>query len=206
MTEFDYSPFWSFAEGWLPTAARVDWEGWTPDLSKRENMQWARDVTSGALVPDEAIPFRQGAGRDWRDWLGSTYFLDLVSERFVAVLRRQGATGWSTFPVRVTARGGEEVPGYHGFAVRSKAQPAWSLSQPMIIPPATPEGRSISGWRGLFWEPETWDGSDIFRVSSQWICTERIYEALHSADVRNVTFERVTDWVREWPEPLTRHS
>jgi hypothetical protein len=207
MAVFDYNPFWSFGEAWLPTAARVSWEGWTPDLSKRdERLQWVKDLATGHLVPDEPVPFRQHAGRDWRDWLGSDFFLDLVSEHLVAVLRRHNATGWATFPVRVIARNGAEVSGYHGFAVRSEAQPARDSSQPMIVQPAAAEGRSTSGWRGLYWEPETWDRSDIFRVGGQWVCTERVYESLQSAGLRNVAFERVTDWVRQWPEPLRRHT
>jgi hypothetical protein len=155
-------------------------------------------LSCGLLVPDEAVRFRQDQGRKWCDWAGTSYFLDLVSERLLGVLADRGATGWSTYAVSVLARDGSDVAGYRGFAVTAKADPAWELSQPTIQSPKVQHGPAYKAWRGLCFEPSTWDGSDVFRVAGQLVCTERVYTALRDAELSNVGYERVTEWMRDW--------
>jgi hypothetical protein len=200
VAEFDYSEFWTFGEAWVRGAARVKWVNWTPDLSKRdERLRWVNDTSNGRIVPDAPIPFRQDEGRRWLDWVGSSLVsFKLVSDRLIGVLREQRATGWSTYPVQVTARNGDEIAGYHGFAVTAHALPRWDMSQPTIVPPPVPEGSAITGWKGLFFEAPSWNGSDVFSVDGQIVCTSRVHAALSDADLTNVSYECVTDWMREW--------
>ncbi len=199
MPEFDYSPFWTFGDAWTPGAVRVLWTDWTPDRSQsRQRLQWTKDVCSGRLIPEHPLPFQQKSGRVWSDWIGSDFLFALVSERFAGVLRKLSATGWGVYPVQLLARDGSSVSGYHGFSITSTAEAADHLSQAMIRPPDNSGGSARSVWRGLYWKPETWDGSDIFRVAGQLVCTERVYAALVAANLKNVACVRVTEWEREW--------
>lgn len=41
----------------------------------------------------------------------------LISARLVDLLKLHGFTSWSTYPVRLTGRRGEELPPYHGLSI-----------------------------------------------------------------------------------------
>lgn len=65
-------------------------------------------------------------------------------------------------------------------------------------------------WRGVRFDPSTWDGSDLFMPEdSTWILvTEEVKRAFDRAKVRNVLFQRVTEFeideatLRIWGIPI----
>jgi hypothetical protein len=124
----------------------------------------------------------------------------LISDKFLDVLR--GFTGWQTYAVRIVGRGGDEVPGYHGLSVTGRCgRIEWEKSERMILPPPVPEGRTMAGWRGMYFSPSSWDGSDVFvpdDESTYVIVTDEVRAAAERARLTNVIFTRLTEFERSW--------
>lgn len=152
----------------------------------------------GEVRPDRPLifDFKKGAsGSTAYDFVGTTLPpLKLISDRVVEVLR--SFSGWSTYPVEVYGKKGERIPGYHGLSITGRCGPIDdSRSQPRIRPPASPAGRATREWIGLYFDPATWDGSDLFlpRGSGGTFVTEAVKTALERARITNVQFTPLTE-------------
>lgn len=149
--------------------------------------------------PAEPVRVAHAMGGRPFDLIWTTYAgLFLISSRVRDLLENEGITGWRTYPVEVTGRQGAVIPGYHGFAVTGRCGPFdLSKSQMIIKPPPVPRGRAAPYHRGLFFEPSTWDGSDVFCSENGWltvIVTRKVHDLFRRYKVRNVEFERLIDY------------
>jgi hypothetical protein len=172
-------------------------------VASRELLDNSFALARGEDLPSDPIEFVRDEGRIACDLIGTTYARPvLVSERFLAVLRQHGFTGWATFPVRVVLdEKGSELDGYDGFAVTGRAGPIDDgLSEEILLPPPVPEGRPAPGLRGLCFQPGSWDGSDIFTSEdgASIFVVERVKAALEGAGVTNVEFRRLSEIERTW--------
>jgi hypothetical protein len=113
------------------------------------------------------------------------------------LLKNERVTGWRTYPVEVTDRQGAVIPAYRGFAVTGRCGPFDSSKSQMIIkPPPVPRGRPAPYRRGLYFDPTTWDGSDVFCSENGWlfvVVTQRVQELFRRHKVTNVRFQRLVD-------------
>ena len=120
----------------------------------------------------------------------------IVSQRFVDVLMENQFTGWGTYPVKVHAKGGELVPGYHGLCIGGRCGPIlWEKSE--VIYKDYPGGR-FPCYKGEYFDPDTWDGSDFFvetTDTAQIFVVEPVKKALEKAKIRNLLFERLDEIV-----------
>jgi Immunity protein family (Imm11) len=159
-------------------------------------------LARGEEQPSDPIEFVRDEGRTPHDLIGTTYAtLVLVSERFLAVLREHGFSGWTTFPVTVSLDDGSELESYRGFAVTGRCGAIDdSLSEEVVLPAPAPGGRARPGLRGLCFPPESWDGSDIFTAEGYAgiFVVEAVKEALEEAAVTNVDFRRLSEIERIW--------
>lgn len=169
----------------------------TPELLDND-----AELAWGEEHPSAPIEFVRDEGRRPRDLIGTTYAtLVLVSDRLLSLLEEHGFTGWATFPARVLLDDGDELKGYHGFAVTGRCGPIDdSLSEEITIPSPVPGGRAGSGLRGLCFPPETWDGSDVFTAEGYTgiFVVERVKEALEQAQITNVDLRRLSEIERRW--------
>ena len=138
--------------------------------------------------------FKGASGSTAYDFVSTSLVsLRLISDRVVSVLR--DFSGWSTFPVEIYGKKGERIPGYHGLVVTGRCGPIDdSRSRPAIRPPARPQGRPTRMWIGLYFDPKTWDGSDLF-LPGDWasiFVTEAVKKALEKAKITNVMFTPLT--------------
>jgi hypothetical protein len=121
----------------------------------------------------------------------------LVSDRVVGLLRAEDVTGWSLYPVRVVGKNGLEIQGFHGLAVVGRCGPFdGSKSQMIIKPPPVPRGRPAPYRKGLYFDPVTWDGSDVFCSedgSGTVVVTRRVHELFRRHKVTNVYLESLVD-------------
>jgi hypothetical protein len=114
----------------------------------------------------------------------------IISDRVLGILKGEGFTGWRTYPVHLYDKGGARIPGYHGLAIHGRCGPideSKSVKLPKIYP-----ARVSSEWYGLFFDPATWDGSDLFMTSSEMafvFAVDAVKRALEKAKVTNVAFE-----------------
>jgi hypothetical protein len=114
----------------------------------------------------------------------------IISESVVNLLRTEGFTGWSLYPVSVRNKQGQSVPGYSGLAVTGRCgniDRSMSVQVPRIFP-----GGVFPVLKGLFFDPASWDGSDFFmpaKRSGYVLVVEAVKKTLERAKVRNVKFE-----------------
>jgi hypothetical protein len=133
------------------------------------------------------------------DLIGTTHaVLFLISDRVVEVLRRIDATGWATYPVTVQGKDGALVAGYQGLAVDGRAGPEVPSASADVTYHAGAGVRPFPARLGIFFDPATWDGRDVFliRGAARVIVTERVRAALEAAKITNAEFKPLTEVMR----------
>lgn len=129
-------------------------------------------------------------------WTGMVVPL-IVSQRFIDILLDNRFTGWGTYPVEVYSKSGELLRGYYGFCISGRCGPI-EYEKSQVIYEDMPGGR-VPSYKGLYFEPGTWDGSDFFMPSDRggWKFTlEPVKRALQKAKIRNIRFDRLDEAVR----------
>ena len=150
----------------------------------------------GEEVPHGPVVFRRQTGSLPLDLMGGTYFTNnSVSQAFVEVLKSNGLTGWSTYPVRLFGKDDQELQGYHGLAVTGRSGPL-DKSKCRVVKRLREDGTeivrddgSVSRERiGWFIEAESWDGRDFFVPErTRGIClTARAKEKLEAARLKGL--------------------
>lgn len=156
-----------------------------------ETTQEAFGLTRAEIRPTSPVQARWFMGRKKpTDVIGATYaVILLVSERVVNMLQDAGFTGWSTYDVNLLGHDGMPIPGYYGFAVCGRCGPI-DESKAVEIPRICPGG-VFPGWFGMYFDPDTWDGSDIFMPDHPLgaiFLTEDVKRAFEKAKIKNVRF------------------
>jgi hypothetical protein len=181
--DLDFSQLFALGEGLRRTALRAHREVPWPAAS---------DLLLGRHRPEAPLEFRRDSGSRLMDLVGTTAVaIKLFSERFVAALSAAGARGWGTYPVRLLDRAGGEVPGYAGLAVSGRAGPLdRGRTRVVALPPVGP-GLPVSyEERGMYFDPASWDGTDVFvPEGTTAVCvTDRVRRALTAAGATNLDF------------------
>jgi hypothetical protein len=113
----------------------------------------------------------------------------LVSERVVEVLRNGGFVGWDALPVELRGKMNEIIPGYYVVRIRGRCGPV-DENQCVKIDGIFPGG-VFPVWKGLYFDPSTWDGADVFMIEGTAfkLVVEEMKAALQKAKVKNLLFE-----------------
>jgi len=155
------------------------------------------ELLYGTLRPKKPIVVKWFMGGAPKDviWTGHAVPV-IVSDRFIEILRREKFTGWSTYPVKVYGKDCKEIPGYHGLAITGRAGPIdESKSEIVVRDPIAPGGRPLIRRKGLYFDPTTWDGSDLF-LCGKWggiFIRGNVKRTLERAKVRNVSYAVTTE-------------
>lgn len=152
----------------------------------------ARLLFRGEWQPPEPVVLRADRGGQATDILWTTFPpLVCISRRLVELLQEHRFTGWSTYPVEVYGRRGEQLADYFGFAVTGRAgEHDLRRSQVVIKPPPVEGGQPWEVLKGIYFENDFWDGSDFCLMGStiSIIVTRRVVQAFKRAKIRNVEF------------------
>ncbi len=145
-------------------------------------------LTAAEYRPPSPRRYRPVLGRVPKDFITATDLTSVVSERFVDVLERGRFTGWTLYPVEIVRKDGRSVQGYHGLAVTGRCRIDNELTRPAIFPPLIPGLPPRRGWNGLFFDPGSWDGSDIFLGEGTGfvIVIHAVRLALEAASISNL--------------------
>jgi hypothetical protein len=191
---FDYGRFELLSNDFKRGALVVD----PVDQEWETEGSWdSYDLLAGAFVPPRPLRFRRSEGKTAYDFVLTTFgVLPLISQRVVDALSERSISGWRTFPVEVESRGQDRVDGLHGLSVTGRSGPpveAWS--EEVTVPAPTPQGRPSQKLRGLYFDPEGWDRSDIFvpEGTGYVIGTDRAVAALRDIGATNVELTPLTD-------------
>lgn len=126
----------------------------------------------------------------WTTWAVPMVF----GNRALSLLKENGFTGWSTYPVEVRNKDGEVVDGYAGFSVTGRCG-CIDNSRSEKVDREFPGG-IFPVYRGLYFDESRWDGADIFcsedKTGYVFVTTE-VKLAFQKAKISNVRFELVAE-------------
>lgn len=152
--------------------------------------------------------FRQSDGKVLRDMLDTGFaHLFLISEKMKSLLETSHFTGWKTFPARVFDKRGNEIEGYHGFSITGRGGHVGYKTDEIIEKPYFEGGPIEKFYKGVTFDADNWDGSDIFLPKDTWgiSVTRKVAEKIKEHKLTNVIFKNfadittVVDWV---PDPF----
>lgn len=150
-------------------------------------------VLRGEVAVTEPLLFRRVGGSRPSDLISTTYSaLFLLSERVIDALSAHSFTGWRSLPV-VIHDGRAELGGYHGLAITGRSGPFDdSRSQRTILRPPR-GGTAMAGLRGVTFDTDTWDGSDIFMPdgSTATLVVDAVRKALVRIKATNIRFDDI---------------
>lgn len=113
----------------------------------------------------------------------------LYSEKFFEVLRSVQATGYTQIPVEIITKKNDRVSGFSILCVKGRSGPIdRSRSIPTMNPPRVPGGKEFLGFKGMYFDEGSWDGSDFF-VPEGTIMTaisQKIADVISQAKLKNV--------------------
>lgn len=166
------------------------------------------DLIRGETRPPVPIRCRYVGGRlAPEDFVWVEPFFCLISERVRSLLLEHKFTGWRTFPVELYDKFGKLIEGYHGLCVTGRAGPVDISRAPIaVLPSVVPEGEPEIVKQGLYFDENTWDGSDFFCLKDRndFLITRRVVKALQKARpaIKNWKAEPVSyvRWPLEWEE------
>jgi hypothetical protein len=113
----------------------------------------------------------------------------LISERLLAILREARLSGWDVVPVELRGKTGEILSRYYFVRVSGRCGPI-DYGQSKKVDRIYPGG-VFPVWKGLVFDPATWDGSDVFMAGGAGFkfVVEAVRDVLQKAKVKNVLFE-----------------
>jgi hypothetical protein len=118
----------------------------------------------------------------------------LVSSRVTEVLEARGFKGWTVFPIELAGSKGQRIAGFHGLSIPGRCG-AIENERSIRVAKRYPAG-VFPVWKGLYFDPETWDGSDIFMPQGNvgWVfVVKEVRDALDSAKVGNIAWTPVEE-------------
>jgi hypothetical protein len=153
---------------------------------------WA--LFRGEFKMMEPLKLKADRGGQATDFLWSTFPpLVCISIRIANLFRTHDVTGWTTYPVEVFGRKGEALSGYLGFAVKGQGGSRdRSRSQIITKPAPTSKGQPRQVYRGLYFNKDQWDGSDVFWVQGI-VVTDKVRMILKTAKATNVALTPLPD-------------
>ena len=113
------------------------------------------------------------SGKRFRDILDNRGGEMLISDRLKQLLFDNNITGWTSYPIRMYDKRGNEVYGYSGFSVTGRCGGTLEYRTDKVC--------YANGYRffeGLSFDIAQWDGSDIFMVNGNRsiIITKLVYK------------------------------
>ena len=136
------------------------------------------------------LPLIHQAGTIEKDFIqASLMSIKLVTNRFVIALRDGAITGWMTYPVSI--QGVRVKQEYSGLAITGRCGPIQRHNSIGSADSTGPYKFSI----GLKWDPDTWDGSDLFVPTGTTflVATARTIDVMRKRKIKGVMAKPVKD-------------
>ena len=109
------------------------------------------------------VVFQQVSGKKFTDILNTGWpSFYLISDKFKNLLEEQHFTGWTTYPILLQDKKGNQIEGYHGFSVTGVSGPISYGNSPTFEARYVPTGPLVRFYKGGNIDLSKWDGSDFF--------------------------------------------
>lgn len=154
-------------------------------------------VFRSEFIPEGIVECTPSLGSKHFDFLNSGYAgLYLVSNNIIELFESNAVTGWSSIPVRI--KGYDEYD-YFILTITGRCSALdLTKSKTYIKAPLTPNGKPIEAKRGLYFDLNSWDGSDVFTPEKTTFIfiTEKVRRLLIKIKATNVSIVNVTQYER----------
>ncbi len=151
---------------------------------------------SAGQCPD-SIQMTRHSGSKAFDLVGTTrHGIYLFSPRLQDALRSTKVTGWQPCPVTFfSGRPNEELRQYAAIGITARCGGLDNTRSIRTMTSTTKTGKSVPRWVGIYFDEETWDGSDMFRPVGTMltIVTSRVKNLLEGVGVTNVRLRKVLE-------------
>lgn len=146
-------------------------------------------------LPEGALCYPYMGKRYYDIIIPSRPFPFLISDKIIDAFARNNITGWKATSVKIV---GKEELKYYVLMVTGRCGYIDCNKSEKIIQ-KSPGGEDWPFLRGLYFEPESWDGTDIFVADNMSfiICKEKVKKILESIKATNVSYEKITDLTLE---------
>lgn len=142
------------------------------------------------------VSFQQEYGSQYHDILDTGHAnLYLVSNRLKETLEENEITGWKTFPISLKDRNNREIEGYSGFSVVGRCGFLDFDKSTVIEKKLVKDGVVGKYYKGLYFELEEWDGSDIFvpKGTRYFFTNKKTMNILKKAKISNLKFQYINE-------------
>jgi hypothetical protein len=185
-----YSQFYLLSQAGLKDCLYVS-------LRVYENMNDYK-IFRGELELGIPIQFQTNIGKKVYDVIPTGFpGLDLFSNKIIGTLVEDKISGWKTYPCEIYDRGNNRIEGYSIFSVTGRCSAIdYSKSKKIMIQPFTLQGKPVEGIRGLYFDPDSWDGKDIFTPENSkfTFVTERVKKLFEKYRITNIQFKKITEF------------
>ena len=151
----------------------------------------------GEILEGEPLSFGyRSLGKNIHDYVGIGYAaLYLLSEKVINLLKENNITGWKIYPCTLYDKRKKEVNGYSLFSVTGKCGPIVDSKSEILVKQLVPNGKPCKIYKGLYFDLDIWDGSDIFSLEGTTftIVTEKVRSLLLNNSVTNITLTCIAD-------------
>lgn len=169
-----------------PLATRAFCADWRTDpesvvrAARRPRRALRLNYNMGSRIPGDII---------WA-WL---YLV--MSERVCEILRDAEVSGWGAVPVDLRGKLGETIEGYSLLTIPGQCGPIDTTRGAHVKAYGS---RGFAEMRGLYFDPASWDGSDIFMPRSHHLyifVVERVRKLLEQHRVGNIRYTRADECI-----------
>ncbi|WP_157261239.1 hypothetical protein [Paenibacillus wynnii] len=162
---------------------------------KQTNFIEFHDLIKGNK-PMEPVTFEYVQGSINKDIILGGGAVYLLSSQLIQALMEHNFTGWDTFKVEATGKDRVPIEGYEGLFITRTAGPFdYSFCQDKLMP--NPRGIMIPAYIGMGFDPQTWDGSDIFSLqnTTHVIVSRQVQEVLRKFKTNSVNLIPLNDYI-----------
>jgi hypothetical protein len=142
------------------------------------------------------VLFKQVSGKNFTDILNTGWSsLYLISDKFKNLLEEHHFTGWTTYPIIIRDKKGNQIEGYHGFSVTGVSGPISHANSPSFEARYVPKGPLVRFYKGATIDLSKWDGSDFFIPEGRTgiVMTEKVAELLKKNKTTNIYLTNVAE-------------
>jgi hypothetical protein len=156
----------------------------------------ADDIFSTNRNYQQKLSFKRQSGTRAYDLVGMTCAgCHLFSKRSIDLFQANNFSGWRVEPVSLSGKDNEAISDYYALFVTGFCG---RLDNSLSIKKTrkTKSGKgSIDVWVGLYFDVESWDGSDMFTPegTQHTFVTERVKNLIEGHKLSNIHFERITE-------------
>ena len=177
-------------------------------LLSRDFKREALQVTSGDITDEMSTlcgKYNVDLPLNFTHYMGSRVFdlietgwtsLFLLSERIFSAFEEHNISGWKKFPAKVHDKSGNLMDGFSLLSVVGKAGIIDNaLSEVIWKDPPTPNGNPYQVRKGMYFDLNTWDGSDIFVLQGSLaiIVSQKVKDILEAINSTNVNLTPICE-------------